>query len=128
MNEQAAKAARLELDRGRQALKAARVLDEAGLRDDALSRLYYALFHALTAVLLTRGIEPKRHRAMVRLVGAHLSDLFGANEVAVIARIQSYRDLADSDRTWFATPEITATAFAEVEPLLSKAEAHLEGE
>jgi uncharacterized protein (UPF0332 family) len=35
----------------------------------ALNRLYYALYHTVTALLLTTGVEPRRHRALPGLLG-----------------------------------------------------------
>ena len=120
-------AVRQALERGRQALRAAHTLREAELHDDALSRLYYALFHTLTAVLLSHGIEPRRHRMLISLLGTHLPDRFGAEELAVVARAQTYRDLADYERTWTATAQVVDTAFAETEPLIHKAERMVQG-
>jgi len=39
----------------------------------------------------------------------------------VVTRLSSYRDLADYERTWRATAEILAAAFADAEPLLERA-------
>ena len=115
-------AAKQELELGQQAFKAARTLRDAELHDDALSRLYYALFHTLTAVLLSRGVEPRRHRTLVNLLGTHLPNSFDAQDLAIVARAQTYRDLADYERSWRATSEVVDTAFTETEPLIRKAE------
>jgi uncharacterized protein (UPF0332 family) len=108
----------LELGHGRSAHRAAQLLREAGLYNDALNRLYYALFHAVTALLLTAGIEPRRHRALPGLLGTHFSHALGPSELAVVARAATWRDLADYERTWQANAEVTAQAFAEIEPLM----------
>ena len=42
-----------ELVRADESMRAARLLVEAGLLHDAESRLYYAIYHAAIAVLLT---------------------------------------------------------------------------
>lgn len=62
--ENSARAVALELERSEDAHRAALLLRSATLFNDALNRLYYSLFHALTALLLTIGVEPRRHRAM----------------------------------------------------------------
>ena len=43
---------RAEMDRAEKALWAARLLCEAGLLEDAISRSYYAVLHAAKAALL----------------------------------------------------------------------------
>ena len=49
---------------------------EANLVDDrlktALSRAYYAAFHAARALLWSKGHVPKRHRGLIRLFGLHI--------------------------------------------------------
>ena len=46
--------------------------------------------------------------------------------MAVVSRTQSYRDLADYERTWEATRAIADTAFADVESLITRIHALLE--
>jgi uncharacterized protein (UPF0332 family) len=114
-----------ELAHASAARLAAETLRGLGLYNDALSRLYYSLFHTLTALLLTQGVEARRHRALPSLLGTHARDVIGAAEVAVVGRAATYRDLADYERTWLATPEVAAAAFAEIEPLIERVCAHL---
>jgi uncharacterized protein (UPF0332 family) len=104
------------------AMKAARLLKDAGLYNDALSRLYYALHHVTIALLLTESIEPRRHRAITSLLSAHFlpSGTLTAEDIAVVGRTQSYRDLADYERAWEATSAIADEAFAAVEPLIAR--------
>lgn len=115
----------LALGHAREARQAAHALRRLGLYNDALSRLYYATFHVMTALLLTEGVEPRRHRAVPGLLGTHFGSLLGAADVAVVSRTATYRDLADYERTWHATSEVADAAFAEVEPLLDRVLAHL---
>lgn len=109
------------------AMKGARLLRDAGLYNDALSRLYYALHHATLARLMTEGVEPRRHRAVASLLSAHFlpSGVLTAEDIAVVGRTQSYRDLADYNRAWEATLAIADEAFAAVEPLLDRIRATL---
>jgi hypothetical protein len=65
MNEAALRdAVRRDMHHGQQALAAAVALRDLGMRNDALSRAYYAGFHLAAALLLTEGVEPRRHRAI----------------------------------------------------------------
>lgn len=113
----------LEVRQGARALQAARALRDMGLYNDALSRLYYAVFHAMTALLLTEGVEPRRHRAIAGLLGTHFvaRGALTAADVAVVSRCYGNRDLADYERTWEATAEIAAVAFADAEALIERA-------
>ncbi|MCB1744703.1 MAG: HEPN domain-containing protein [Gammaproteobacteria bacterium] len=54
-------AVQLELERARSCLQAAEVLADAGLHADAVSRAYYALFHAATALLVRIGRSVRNH-------------------------------------------------------------------
>jgi uncharacterized protein len=111
---------RLELGHADSAHRAARVLRDMGLYNDALNRLYYALYHAVTALLLSAGVEPRRHRALPGLLGTHFAHVLGPTELAVVARAATWRDLADYERTWQADSEVTAQAFGEIEPLMTR--------
>lgn len=117
----------LELRHANAALAAARLLRAAGLHNDALSRLYYALFHTMTALLLTEGVEPRRHRALPGMLGSKLSSsgLLTPADIAAVSRAATYRDLADYERTWEATSDVTDAAFAEIEPIMDRTRAYL---
>ena len=39
--------------------------------EDAVSRAYYAAFHAAQAFLLSEGLEVRSHRGLVALIGLH---------------------------------------------------------
>jgi hypothetical protein len=38
----------------------------------AISRAYYAMFHAARAALWSRGVTPKTHRGLIQLFGLHI--------------------------------------------------------
>ena len=61
-----------EFLRGEQALRAAHVLLEQPLLQDALSRSYYPILHAARAALLAEGATVTSHRGVCRLFGQHL--------------------------------------------------------
>jgi uncharacterized protein (UPF0332 family) len=109
-----------ELRQASSAHRAARLLRDAGLHNDALNRLYYALYHTVTALLLTTGVEPRRHRALPGLLGTHFSTSLSPTDLSIVARAATWRDLADYERTWEANAEVTLQAFAEIEPLIER--------
>lgn len=110
----------LELRHADSAHRAAQLLRQSELYNDALNRLYYALYHVVTALLLSAGVEPRRHRALPGLLGTHFGAALSPSELAVVARAATWRDLADYERTWQANAEVTAQAFTEIEPLMSR--------
>lgn len=127
LDEEQAAAIALELGHADSAHRAAALLRDAGLYNDALNRLYYALYHTITALLLSSGIEPRRHRALPGLLGTHFGAQLGPAQLAAVARAATFRDLADYERTWQADLEVTAQAFAEIEPLMLRLRALLPG-
>lgn len=50
-------------------LEAARHLLKTGFYDDAVSRAYYSMYFATTAIFLARGIRVKTHRGLVARFG-----------------------------------------------------------
>ena len=109
-----------ELRQASSAHRAAQLLRDAGLYNDALNRLYYALYHTVTALLLTTGVEPRRHRALPGLLGTHFATTLSPTDLSIVARAATWRDLADYERTWEANSEVTLQAFAEIEPLMER--------
>ena len=116
-----------ELEHGGKALAAARLLREAALYNDALSRLYYALFHHVAALLLTEGVDPSSHSALPGLLGKHfvLHGRLTASDVAIVSRTAGYRNLADYERTWDAPMDVVDGAFTEVLGLVARIESVL---
>jgi uncharacterized protein len=89
--------ARAEAVLGDDALRAAQVLLQLGLYNDAVSRAYYAAFHYARALLLLDGLEPKTHRGVVALLLERYerTGRLEPGSVSILARLQTFRDLAD---------------------------------
>lgn len=70
-----------------------------GKRSDeaVVNRLYYACFHASSAVLASKGIEVKSHRGLVSVFGEKVV-MVGEADAAdgrFLSEIQTYRQVAD---------------------------------
>lgn len=95
---------RAEMDRAEKALQAARLLCEAGLLEDAISRSYYAVLHAAKAALLVHDAVAESHASVRRLFGKVLiqEGHIEREWAAVIANEQDQRMMADYDAeaTW----------------------------
>ena len=58
--------------RAEKALRSARLLVEHRELEDAVSRAYYAMFHAARAILFSKGITAKTHRGTISLFGENM--------------------------------------------------------
>lgn len=63
------KVAESGLTRAREKIEVARTLFAARCFDDAVSRAYYAVFHAAGAALFLEGYEAKTHAGLINLFG-----------------------------------------------------------
>ena len=59
------------LDRANSSMQAAKLLKEAGLLDDSASRAYYSVFHAASALLLSRELTFHSHTGVLRAINLH---------------------------------------------------------
>lgn len=57
------------MDRARSSLSAARLLIDNDFQVEAVSRAYYAMFYAATALLHTEGISVSKHSAVISQLG-----------------------------------------------------------
>ncbi|MFQ5964281.1 MAG: HEPN domain-containing protein [Candidatus Scalinduaceae bacterium] len=90
---------RLEIERSKKALDAAKKLFEEELFEDAISRSYYAVLHAAKAALLGDHIIVDSHEAVKRLFGMHLvkTGKVDAKFSKILREEQDERFLADYD-------------------------------
>jgi uncharacterized protein (UPF0332 family) len=86
-----------ELRRAEESLRSAELLLREGLLSDAVSRAYYAGFHAVRALLFTVGQEPRTHRGALHLFNLHfiVPGKLEARHLAALARAQYDRTNAD---------------------------------
>ena len=63
---------RAHLRKADRRLKVAQTLHQQGEYEDAVSRAYYAIYHAAQAALLTEGLRADSHRGLTMLFGLHL--------------------------------------------------------
>jgi len=89
--------ARAEIQAARDALAVSTAALSLGIHRDAMSRAYYAVFHAARALLLLEGVEPKTHAGVHRMVGEQLvrTQKLSPHEALTLTRLQAYR--AESD-------------------------------
>lgn len=61
------------LSRAERSLEAARLLNDHEYYPEAVSRAYYAMFYAATALLHSEGITVSKHSAVIAQVGQHFA-------------------------------------------------------
>lgn len=95
-----------ELGRAQEALGEGEMLLDAGHREGAASRLYYAVFHASRAALAPRGLHSKTHSGQIAL----FERTFGA--APILGRLFGLRGRADYARERFdaTVQELRASA------------------
>jgi uncharacterized protein (UPF0332 family) len=89
--------ARAEIESARDALRVAEAALGLGIPRDAMSRTYYAAFHAARALLLLEGLEAKTHGGLAHLFNTHLvrSGRLEPRFNLLLARLFSYRQASD---------------------------------
>ena len=80
-----------------ESLHAARILIDAKLYRESIPKLYYAMFHSLRALLLTKGLEPKSHGGVNHYFNIHfvITELFSREYGRFFNRLMKYRHEAD---------------------------------
>src|SRR5262249_36857515 len=86
-----------ELEKAHRAMRAAQALAGLGLWDDAVSRAYYAAFHAASAVLFSAGLQARSHAGTHDLLFEHFvqTGTLGRSVTKDFAALQRYREQAD---------------------------------
>jgi uncharacterized protein (UPF0332 family) len=98
---------RNRLARARAKLAAAERLLASSDWDDAISRAYYAAYHAAQALLLTVGLSPRTHTGTLSLFGLHFvkSGRLDAEHARSLREIKEDRENGDYAEVAFFKPE-----------------------
>jgi len=116
-----------EIAKSRTSLAAADQLIALGLFDDAVSRLYYAVFHLASAATLVQGIEPTSHRGLLTLFAQHLvrPGLISAESGRVLAALFGLRNQADYNRYFVVDEAGAREERARAQKLIDELDAYL---
>lgn len=111
-----------EIDRAREAMKAAKLLFDNGFLKDAVSRLYYSLLYGIRSLLLTRGLEAKSHEGALRLFGLHFikQGLFETKDSHIFSKLMKYREEAEYNPSYTFTREDFIEFKKEAEKVIDK--------
>jgi uncharacterized protein (UPF0332 family) len=107
---------KLEYEKGMSFRGQAEKIAELGYWDMVANRLYYAVFHAVTALLINDGHKVGTHKGVVLLFGQHYikTGRFSINEGRLYSQLQTMREKADYVCTFQATQD-------EIVPMLAPA-------
>ena len=92
------------------------ILQDAKLWDTLANRMYYAVFHAVTALLIKNGLHAESHHGTSVLFSKHFvkEGLVDAEYGRLFARLENMREKSDYTCLFETTEE-------EVLPMISKA-------
>lgn len=63
--------ARYRIEMAESKINAAEVLIKQGMYADAVSRIYYGMFHAARAMLALKGLDSRKHSGIISLFNQH---------------------------------------------------------
>jgi len=117
------KNAAAELARAADCLREAQALHAAGLPYGATSRAYYAVFHAVRALLFSLGLEVRSHRAALSLFGEHFvkPGRVSAELGRLASHMQRDREDADYDPGTVVTAQQAAGSVTDAETIVAEA-------
>lgn len=115
------------LAKARDKARVARDLLTRGEWDDAVSRAYYAAFHAAQAVLLTEGQRAETHRGMVTLFGLLLvkTGKLERKWGKFLANLKDDREASDYDALSWIDQETAQRSVREAEEFVEAVEYYI---
>lgn len=92
-----------------------------GMPRIALTRAYYAVFHAMRALLYVEGHEPRSHEGVIHLFNLNVvkPGRVPRDTSARIARLQKYREEADYSVAFVVDPKVAADETKSAEELVA---------
>lgn len=111
----------LYLSKCNETLNDARLTRNQGRWNASANRLYYALFHAITALFVSDGIPVHSHNGMKIKFGKEyvLTGLATDDEGKLLSKMETMRERADYDATFTATEAVINERFTQVEKMIT---------
>ena len=109
-------------------LSSAKLLLQNSKLRDAISRAYYSMFHAARALLLMKGLNPRKHSGVIRMFGLHFVDegFLGRVYAKYLTSAFSLRSKADYDVYYEPTEEEAEAVVENAERFLERIKTALE--
>ncbi|GJM40404.1 MAG: HEPN domain-containing protein [Ardenticatenaceae bacterium] len=117
----------LYLDRAKKDLQAIRINIENDLYTVAISRAYFVMFYAASALLKSIDVERKKHSGIVSAFGEHFvkPGLIDAKFSRMLVRAFESRNDTDYDVYFVIDAELAQKRFQEAQAFVEKIEAYL---
>lgn len=112
----------LEIEKARKTFSEIEVLRQAGLWDNIANRLYYAAFHAVSALLINDGHQVGTHQGAVVMLHQYYvkTGILSKEDGSFYSQLQTLREKSDYNCTYYATEEDTAPRIALAEAFIEK--------
>ena len=112
----------LEIEKARKTFSEIEILRQAGLWDNIANRLYYAAFHAVSALLINDGHPVGTHQGAVVMSHQYYikTSILTKEDGAFYSQLQTLREKSDYNCTYYATEEDTAPRIALTETFINK--------
>ena len=116
------------LNDAHESLEAARVLLENGFYRDAISRAYYAMFYAASALLRAKGVVTKSHRGVIAKFGLEFvnTGIVEKYYAKALSLAETSRERADYDPTYRPSEEEAESIVEDAERFIERIEKALE--
>ena len=111
----------LYLRKSEEALEDARLTSSQARWNVAANRLYYSLFHAITALFVSDGIPVHSHNGLKIKFGKEyvLTGLASEEEGKLLSQMETMRERADYDATFTASESIITERMKNIEAMLN---------
>jgi uncharacterized protein (UPF0332 family) len=116
------------LEKAGKKLEVAKRLLASGDYEDAISRAYYAVYHATQALLLTEGQHAETHKGVVTLFGLLFvkTGKFSKNFGKYLANLKDDRESGDYEVFTYIDEETAQAAMNEATEFIAEAKHYLE--
>ena len=116
------------MEKARQKLGVAERLRDSGDHEDAISRAYYAAFHAVKALLTSAGEQPRTHHGAVTLFNLLFVKTGKMSKRAgrFLANLKDDRESADYELFSHADADTARVAVEEAKSIIAETTSYLE--
>lgn len=112
----------LEIEKSKRTFAEIEILRHAGLWNTIANRLFYAVFHSVTALLISEGYPAGSHQGTVIQFHQYFikTGILTKSDGAFYSQMQTLREKADYNCTYYATEEDTAPRIAETATFIDR--------
>ena len=117
---------RLQIEKAHKNFAQIELLSKAGYWDNVANRLYYSLFHAVSAMLIRDGYNVSTHRGAVSAFGMHYVTTGIFEEGKHYSRLQGLREKSDYNCAYNAEEKEIAPMIEPTRLMIEKIEEYIE--